>query len=149
MTTSTWQVTPTTADIGFVAESPTIPELFIVSSVAIQCIRLGLEPSEELPLSTGDKITIEIDKSDRVDRDLVAWLEEINWVAESKSAVIHIHSVRYERDKLWSEGIVSLPEPFEPVIEIKAVTFHELELSSIPSKVGGNSGYRAKVILDV
>ena len=98
---------------------------------------------------TIDKITIEIDKSDRIDRDLVAWLEEINWVAESKSAVIHIHSVRYERDKLWSEGIVSLPEPFEPVIEIKAVTFHELELSSIPSQVGEGSGYRAKVILDV
>ena len=149
MTSSKWQVTPTTADIGFVAESSTIPELFIVSSVAIQCIRLGLEPDEDLPLGTGEEITIAIDKSERIDRDLVAWLEEINWVAESKSAVVHINSVRYEENKLWSKGTVVLSVPVEPVIEIKAVTFHELELSSIPSKVGGNSGYRAKVILDV
>ena len=62
MTSSKWQVTPTTADIGFVAESSTIPELFIVSSVAIQCIRLGLEPDEDLPLATGEEITIAIDK---------------------------------------------------------------------------------------
>ena len=149
MTSSKWQVTPTTADIGFVAESPTIPGLFIVSSVALQCIRLGFEPDEHLPLSTGETITIVIDKSERIDRDLVAWLEEINWVAESKSAVIHIHSVRYEEDKLLSEGTVSSSVPVEPVIEIKAVTFHELELSSIPSVAGGKSGYRAKVILDV
>ena len=57
--------------------------------------------------------------------------------------------MRYEESKLLSKGTVILSVPVEPVIEIKAVTFHELELSSIPSVAGGKSGYRAKVILDV
>ena len=63
--------------------------------------------------------------------------------------MIHIHSVRYEEDKLWSEGTVSSSVPVEPIIEIKAVTFHELELSSIPSVAGGNPAIGPKVILDV
>ena len=37
----------------------------------------------------------------------------------------------------------------DPVIEVKAVTFHELELSEVFSDSGKVLGYRAKVILDV
>ena len=54
---------PTTGDIGFVAESSTIPELFIVSSVSHTMYTSWFGAEEDLPLATGEEITIEIDKS--------------------------------------------------------------------------------------
>lgn len=149
MASKKWEVIPTTADVGFMAHAATIPELFMVASTALQCIRLGLEPGETLPGSNGDNIVLELKKSQRLDRDLVVWLEEINWIAESKTAAVHIQSVNYDKDVLHASGVLCNDIFLHPVIEVKAVTFHELELSEVFSDSGKVLGYRAKVILDV
>ena len=95
MTFPTWSILPTTADIGFIAEAPSLSELFSVSAAALQSIRLGLRPSEEFPAKKGANFTISIKRSDRVDRDLVSWLEEINWTAEDKASVVHVERLDF------------------------------------------------------
>ena len=85
-----------------------------------------------MPGSNGDNIVLELKKSQRLDEwDLVVWLEEINWIAESKTAAVHIQSFNYDKDVLHASGMLCNDIFLDPVIEVKAVTFHELELSEV------------------
>ena len=148
MTSPTWSILPTTADIGFIAEAPSLSELFSVSAAALQSIRLGLRPSEEFPAKKGANFTISIKRSDRVDRDLVSWLEEINWTAEDKASVVHVERLDFSGNNLVAKCLIQ-PAEVEPAIEIKAVTHHELKVSQLKSPSGDVEGFRARVILDV
>ena len=148
MTFQTWSILPTTADIGFIAEAPSLSELFSVSAAALQSIRLGLRPSEEFPAKKGANFTISIKRSDRVDRDLVSWLEEINWTAEDKASVVHVERLDFSGNNLVAKCLIQ-PGEAEPAIEIKAVTHHELKVSQLKSPSGDVEGFRARVILDV
>ncbi len=148
MTFQTWSILPTTADIGFIAEAPSLSELFSVSAAALQSIRLGLRPSEEFPAKKGANFTISIKRSDRVDRDLVSWLEEINWTAEDKASVVHVERLDFSGNNLVAKCLIQ-PAEAEPAIEIKAVTHHELKVSQLKSPSGDVEGFRARVILDV
>ena len=148
MTFQTWSILPTTADIGFIAEAPSLSELFSVSAAALQSIRLGLRPSEEFPAKKGANFTIAIKRSDRVDRDLVSWLEEINWTAEDKASVVHVERLDFSGNNLVAKCLIQ-PGEAEPAIEIKAVTHHELKVSQLKSPSGDVEGFRARVILDV
>ena len=148
MTFPIWSILPTTADIGFIAEAPSLSELFSVSAAALQSIRLGLRPSEEFPAKKGANFTISIKRSDRVDRDLVSWLEEINWTAEDKASVVYVETLDFSGNNLVAKCLIQ-PAEAEPAIEIKAVTHHELKVSQLKSPSGDVEGFRARVILDV
>ena len=64
------------------------------------------------------------------------WLQSCPWPGNDK-------------DVLHASGMLCNDIFLDPVIEVKAVTFHELELSEVFSDSGKVLGYRAKVILDV
>ena len=136
---ASWSILPTTADVGFFAEGEDIEELFKMSSLALQSIRYGISPKTSIPWKEGEKISFSISRSDREDRTLVSWLEEVNWLSESGCSMFRILDVSI---KLQMEEI-------DPVIEIKAVTLHELEIGALESENGSKSGFYAKVILDV
>ena len=146
---ASWSILPTTADVGFLAEGEDIEELFKMASLALQSIRYGISPKTPIPWKEGEKISFSISRSDREDRDLVSWLEEINWLSESGCSMFRILGVSISDDFISSEAIRLKMEEVDPVIEIKAVTHHELEIGALESEIGSNSGFWAKVILDV
>ncbi len=146
---ASWSILPTTADVGFFAEGEDIEELFKMSSLALQSIRYGISPKTSIPLKEGEKISFSISRSDREDRTLVSWLEEVNWLSESGCSMFRILDVSISDDFISSEAIKFQMEEIDPVIEIKAVTLHELEIGALESENGSKSGFYAKVILDV
>ena len=146
---ASWSILPTTADVGFLAEGKDIVELFKMSSLALQSIRYGLTPENPMPWAEGENISFSISKTDREDRDLVAWLEEVNWLSESGSSIMRITDVSISDDQILSEAVRFEIGEINPVIEIKAVTHHELEIGMKESEDGSNTVYWAKVILDV
>ena len=83
-----------------------------------------------------------------MDRDLVSWLEEINWTAEDKASVVHVERLDFSGNNLVAKCLIQ-PAEAEPAIEIKAVTHHELKVSQLKSPSGDVEGFRARVILDV
>ena len=146
---ASWSILPTTADVGFLAEGENIVELFKISSLALQSIRYGFAPETPIPWGEGEQISFSISRSDREDRDLLSWLEEINWLSESGSSMMRIIDVSISEDQIFSEAVKFEIDGVEPVIEIKAVTHHELEIRLQESEDGSIIGLRAKVILDV
>ena len=146
---ASWSILPTTADVGFFAEGENIVELFKISSLALQSIRYGFGPEAEISPEEGEHIKFSISKSDREDRDLVSWLEEVNWLSESGSSMLRIIDVSISDDQILSEAVKFEIDEFEPVIEIKAVTHHELEIGVKESEEGSVTGLWARVILDV
>ena len=146
---ASWSILPTTADVGFLAEGENIVELFKISSLALQSIRYGFAPETPIPWGEGEQISFSISRSDREDRDLVSWLEEINWLSESGSSMMQIIDVSFSDDQIFSEALKFEIDEVEPVIEIKAVTHHELEIEVQESEDGSIAGLRAKVILDI
>ena len=146
---ASWSILPTTADVGFLAEGENIVELFKISSLALQSIRYGFAPETPIPWGEGEQISFSISRSDREDRDLLSWLEEINWLSESGSSMMRIIDVSISEEQIFSEAVKFEIDGVEPVIEIKAVTHHELEIGLQESEDGSIIGLRAKVILDV
>ena len=146
---ASWSILPTTADVGFLAEGENIVELFKISSLALQSIRYGFSPETPMPAGEGEQISFSISRSDREDRDLVSWLEEINWLSESGSSLIRIIDVSISDDQILSKAVKFNIDEVEPVIEVKAVTHHQLEIDIRESEDGSIIGLRAKVILDV
>ncbi len=144
-----WSILPTTADVGFFAEGENIVDLFKISSLALQSIRYGFGPEAEFSWEEAEHIKFSISKSDREDRDLVSWLEEVNWLSESGSSMLRIIDVSISDDQIISEAVKFQIDEFEPVIEIKAVTHHELEIGVKESEEGSVTGLWARVILDV
>lgn len=146
---ASWSILPTTADVGFLAEGENIVELFKISSLALQSIRYGLAPETEIHWEEGEQISFSISRSDREDRDLVSWLEEVNWLSETGSSMLRIICVSISDDQILSEAVKFEIDEFEPVIEIKAVTHHDLEIGVKESEDGSIIGLWARVILDV
>jgi len=146
---ASWTILPTTADVGFLAKGENIIELFKISSLALQSIRYGFEPETPIHWKEGEQISFSITRSDREDRDLVSWLEEINWLSESESMMMRITDVSIGEDEISSNAVRFEINEVEPVIEIKAVTLHELEIGVEELEDGSTNGLWAKVILDV
>lgn len=146
---ASWSILPTTADVGFLAEGENIVELFKISALALQSIRYGFPSGAALSYEEGEQITFSISRSDREDRDLLSLLEEVNWLSESESSMFRIISVSISDDQILSEAVKFKIDEFEPVIEIKAVTHHELEIGTRESEDGSIIGFWARVILDV
>ena len=146
---ASWSILPTTADVGFLAEGENIVELFKISALALQSIRYGFPPGAAISYEEGEQITFSISRSDREDRDLLSLLEEVNWLSESESSMFRIISVSISDDQILSEAVKFKIDEFEPVIEIKAVTHHELEIGPQESEDGSIIGFWARVILDV
>ena len=146
---ASWSILPTTADVGFLAEAENIVELFKISSFALQSIRYGFTPGSAISWGEGEQISFSISRSDREDRDLVSWLEEVNWLSESGSSILRIIDVSISDDQILSEAVKFEIDEFEPVIEIKAVTHHELKIGAQESEDGSTIGLWARIILDV
>jgi SHS2 domain-containing protein len=128
-----------TADVGIVASSPTLEGLFETSAFALA----------EL-ITSANSLRYRIRRQFRLEEDeietlLVSWLQELLYVFETEGLIFGQFQVNLHNSLLEA---IAWGEAFDPDIhtvktEIKAVTYHQLEVV----KVG--HGWKAQVIFDI
>jgi SHS2 domain-containing protein len=128
-----------TADAGIRVEAPTLEDLFETAGLAFS----------ELVTSV-DSLDCRMERHFRLQEDdletlLVSWLQELLYLLDTEDLVfgrfqVKIHDLSLEATA-WGE-------PFDPSIhtiktEIKAVTYHQLEVAR------SELGWQAQVIFDI
>ena len=132
-----------TADIGMAAYGKTKREVFINSARGMFEIIAG--GNETLKENFYDKIKLEADNLEGL---LFAWLNELLYISETRLVILNKFYIKELSDfqiKAEVEGMKINPPSVKIEKEIKAVTYHRLEI-----KKDEESGlWRAQVIFDV
>ena len=128
-----------TADVGILVTAPVLEGIFETSALALT----------EL-ITSVDSLSCRIERRFRLQEDeietlLVSWLQELLYVFDTEGFIfgrfqVNLHDLILEATA-WGE-------PFDPDIhslktEIKAVTYHQLEVKKKKDK------WMAKVVLDI
>jgi SHS2 domain-containing protein len=92
------------------------------------------------PHAERSRVAVVVEGSDR-QATLVAWLEELLWIAEREQVIPDgVEDLSLHDGELRAQVVVAAGAP-RPLV--KAVTWHDLCFEALPS------GYRARVVLDV
>jgi SHS2 domain-containing protein len=133
-----------TADIGIIATGSTLEEVFATAAFGMLSIIY-----DELPAQTQLIRTLELQESNLVEL-IVRWLSEINYqLMVNHFLPVHIRQLQIKeinrRYNLQAQlaGLDSMHLRESIRREIKAVTYHQLELERI------ETGYRARIIFDI
>jgi SHS2 domain-containing protein len=128
-----------TADAGIRVEAPTLEDLFEIAGLAFT----------EL-VTTVDSVDCRVERRFKLQEDdietlLVSWLQELLYLLDTEDLVFSRFQVRLHDLSLEA---TAWGEPFDPKIhtmktEIKAVTYHQLEVAK------SDQGWRAQVIFDI
>ena len=128
-----------TADAGIRVEAPTLEDLFETAALAFS----------ELVISV-DSVDCKVERRFELQEDdlealLVSWLQELLYLLDTEDLVFSRFQVRLQDLSLEA---VAWGEVFDPKIhtmktEIKAVTYHQLEVAK------SDQGWRAQVIFDI
>ena len=128
-----------TADAGVRVEAPTLEDLFETAALAFS----------ELVTSV-DAVDCKVERRFKLQEDdietlLVSWLQELLYLLDTEDLVFSRFQVRLQDLSLEA---VAWGEVFDPKIhtmktEIKAVTYHQLEVAK------SDQGWRAQVIFDI
>ncbi len=128
------------ADVGMHIRGSSLPELFLAGA---QALMEWIGPPPEGQATLKDRVLVDAEKLDDL---LVRWLQEVLFLFHQRHAYftgaesIDIRGFRLAavvKARIWDEAQAPLDQ------EVKAVTYHRLELSS------DGAGWRASVILDV
>lgn len=128
-----------TADVGILATAPTLEGLFEVAALALTELITSVD-------SLSHRVEHQVRlQEDEIETLLVSWLQEILYVLDTKGLIFGRFQVNL-RD--LSLEATAWGEPFDPEVhtiktEIKAVTYHQLEV------VKGEEGWQAQVIVDL
>ncbi len=128
------------ADLGLRIHGASLPDLFLTGALALM-EWIGPAPDHSTPIK--EKVVLEADGLDEL---LVRWLQEVLYVFQQRRAYLtgaesidiqggRLSAVIFAR--LWGDAQAPTYQ------EIKAVTYHQLELCR------DKSGWRASVILDL
>lgn len=129
-----------TADVGFQVTAPTAAEAFIAAAEGmfdVMVDRHGVPAVETWPVEV---------KAEGWPELLVAWLEELLWLYESEGMLPHsvlMGTIRETGLRAVIEGDTFKPRRDERKIQIKAVTYHQLQAGETPE------GFQIQVIFDV
>ena len=129
-----------TADLGIKIRGSDLKNLFEEAGRALMELMVRGEPSEK----TSSK-TISVSSGDLADL-MVRWLGEILYLLEGESLVvtsIHIDSVSSFRLEATLETVPLDPNIHEILREIKAVTYHQIEVAE------KGDHWQARVIFDL
>jgi SHS2 domain-containing protein len=128
-----------TADAGIRLEAPTLEDLFATAGLAFT----------ELVTSV-DSVDCRVERRFKLEEDdmetlLVSWLQELLYLLDTEDLVFSRFQVKLHD---FSLEATAWGEVFDPKIhtmktEIKAVTFHQLEVAKT------NQGWQAQVIFDI
>jgi SHS2 domain-containing protein len=161
-----------TADIAFIARGRTLPELFENAAVGMcellyeegadaggrelgDASRPGGSEARVAAGAGGSKNRVEVEAGD-LEALLVAWLQEILYLLEvhrRACRAFRVECVLPPRDDLPARLVAAaLGVPWDPARlplrhEVKAVTYHGLEIEREPSSAG--EVYRVRIVLDI
>jgi len=157
----TWWVLPTTADIGIRAFATDVEGALSDAALGLQSIQLNGESDiDQSDLETSEDVwEIEFPDGD-LERGLVRWLEEVLYRGSEEGQWMVGSEITL------GQGVISArvnwidSGKFEPGLEVKAITMHELALKEIAEGeivVGINPeiptfegpGWMAQAILDI
>jgi SHS2 domain-containing protein len=135
-----YEVLEHTADVGLRATAATLPELFAEATRGMAELA-GVWAAGSL----GDEVAIEAEAGD-LEGLLVEWLGEVLYVHDSRNAALHRVTLD-EVSETSATGKVLLStlsqERAEEGTQIKAVTFHQLEVRRT------TEGWTARVFFDI
>lgn len=131
------------ADTGFLVKAPSWQRVFTDAALCLTDLRVQLDR-----ISDGEKKTVRVQAEDK-ERLMVKWLTEVLFLFEKekflpKRVVFTAFDGRSIQATLWGESYNPLRHG--SVSEIKAVTYHQLELGEVP---GGEPLFFARVFLDL
>jgi SHS2 domain-containing protein len=132
-----------TADIGIAAYGKTKREVFINAAKGMFEIIAG--GNKTLKKNFYDKIKLEADNPEGL---LFAWLNELLYIGETRLVILNKFQIKELSDfqiKAEVEGMKINPPSVKIEKEIKAVTYHRLEIK----KVEESGLWRAQIIFDI
>jgi len=132
-----------TADIGIAAYGKTKREVFINAAKGMFEIIAG--GTKDLKENFYDKIKLEADNLEGL---LFAWLNELLYISETKLVILSKFKIKELSDyqiKAEVEGMKINPPSVKIEREIKAVTYHRLEIK----KDEESDLWRAQIIFDI
>ncbi len=131
-----------TADIGIEVYGKGLPQLF--QSAAVGMFSLMVESKG---VSEKKRLHIELNSEDR-EGLLVAWLNELLYYFNVKKVIPVTYRIRIEDSSLsaWIKGIEFQISKARPKLEVKAATYHQLEVIP-PAK--DSPLWKARIIFDV
>ena len=138
-----FEITDHTADIGLIAYGKNKEQVFINTAKGMFEIIAG--EKRNLKENYYDKIKLEADNLEGL---LFAWLNELLYIGETRLVILKKFQIKELSDfqiKAEVEGMKINPPSVRMKREIKAVTYHRLEI-----KKDKESGlWRAQVIFDI
>ena len=128
-----------TADTGIRVEAPTLEDLFETAGLAFTEV---VTSAESLDCSVERRFKLE---EDDIETLLVSWLQELLYLLDTEDLVfarfqVTLHDCSLEATA-WGE--VFDPDRHMIKTEIKAVTYHQLEVAE------SDQGWQAQVIFDI
>lgn len=135
---SGYEILEHTADVGLRAHAPTLKSLFEETTRGL-CDIAGIWQD-----GSGSPVEIDVEARDR-EGLLVDWLNEVLYVHDSGNvAVCSVVANEVSQERARGRIMVKpLGEEAETAIQVKAVTYHQLDVREIPS------GWSATVFFDI
>ena len=127
----------TTADIGIIAYGRSLEELFENAALAMFAVMCNVNK-----VKPGERKEVKI-KADGLESLLVQWLTSLLALRDIHGMMFSKFKVNIKNHELLGEAFgEETKEEHELEVEVKAVTYHELEIKK-------NDIWKARVILDI
>ena len=128
-----------TADAGIRVEAPTLEDLFETAGLAFTELVTSVDAVD---CRLERRFTLE---EDDIETLLVSWLQELLYLLDTENLVFGRFQVKLDNLSLEAAAWGDVFDPkIHPIkTEIKAVTYHQLEVTK------SNQGWQAQVIFDI
>ncbi len=142
----TYEIIDHTADIGIKAYGKNLEQLFFNAARAM--FEIMLEPTKKKPIfQKTEHEKFLLNKQGRSLEDVfVAWMSELLYLFSSEGLIMEKADIeKLDSSCIQAEvsGMILNPDLYRIKTEIKAVTYHELEIKET------DKGFEAQVIFDV
>ena len=142
----TYEIIEHTADIGIKVYGKNLEALFFNAARAMFEIMLEVVKKKPIFQKAEHKKFLLNKQGNNLEEVLVAWLSEILYLFSTEGLIMEKTDIeRLDSKSVQAElrGIIFNPDSYRIKTEIKAVTYHELEIKQT------DHGYEAQVIFDV
>jgi len=136
-----YQILSHTADLKIKAWGKDLKEIFVNLALGIASQQLGEEARKEKSFKNGQKIELTAPDLESL---LVDWLNEVLYLSEKNNCVyLGFKVLKFQKNPPFIEAVI-FGQPIKTKnIEIKAATYHDLEIKKI------NNHWEGVVVLDI
>ncbi len=133
------------SDTGFMVTAPSFQRLYVNAALALTDMRVSLDL-----IDTGLKKTVEVSADDK-ESLMVKWLNEILYLFDAERflcGVVVITEFSLKKIKATLHGQTYIPTKHGHVSEIKAVTYHQLQIGELNKSENGPEFF-ARIFVDL